>query len=423
MTTPDGPGDFATINKGEGDQKNWFQQAAGRGSSLVGASQDVQDASSPPEWGVATLSLRAEQLSMLTSPGQAFMSNGLGFLVSIVLSPLIELAEWAIGDPEQMRATGQGWEKIGNWLEQVADQETRRAEATAQSWKGQDADAFRKQMAEFSEGVKALSGDIKELKDTLDMIADIFDMFVEFFVEVVTELIIGLIVQWIAALAASWITAGASVGAASAGTAVEGAATGGRIAGRIAQMQGKLFQMFRKIEQLLQKIRKNIPGFQRMAKKLADMRGGNFIEKGVARKLDKNPAIKFLSKADDEFASKGGKMFGQDGIKAGEKQLDDMMKGASDSAKTAAKDAYESIPKHELKGVEGLVHNTVTHGLAGHTGGTTDWKLASRNVGMDMAKEKAVEFGANEIYDQGRGAIQGDLSDDQRQGVEKRGFE
>ena len=32
MTAPQGPGDLATLNKGDGSQKNWFEQAAGRGS-------------------------------------------------------------------------------------------------------------------------------------------------------------------------------------------------------------------------------------------------------------------------------------------------------------------------------------------------------------------------------------------------------
>ena len=66
MTAPQGPGDFATLNKGDGNQKNWFEQAAGRGSSYWGAVQDVNDAkndavgaaqggfddsTSPPQWG------------------------------------------------------------------------------------------------------------------------------------------------------------------------------------------------------------------------------------------------------------------------------------------------------------------------------------------------------------------------------------
>lgn len=226
MSAPQGPGDLHTLNKGEGQAKNWFEQSAGYGSSWAGASQDLADASSPPEWGVASVSARAEALQTMASPGQALADNGLGFLVSIVLTPLIELAEEVYGDPEQMRATGEGWENVAKWLDQVAEQEPQRAQSTAETWVGKDGDAFRNQMTEFGDGVKALAADIRDLKS---MAADIFDMFMEFFIQVVTELIIGLIIQWLAALAASWITAGASVGAASAGTAAQVGIQGSRV--------------------------------------------------------------------------------------------------------------------------------------------------------------------------------------------------
>src|SRR5699024_39237 len=228
-----GPGDLQSLNHGDGDQKTALEQAAGRGSSWVDAAQGLSDASSPPEWGAAAVSARAEALQALMNPGQALTDNGLGFLVSIVLTPLTELAEFAIGDPEQMRATGDGWDNVATWLDQVAEQESQRAEVTAESWVGEAGDAFRTQMTEFGEGVRALAEDVRGLKETLEMIADIFDMFVEFVVQVITELLIGLIVQWLAALAASWATAGASVATAGATTTVQVGATGVRITMRI----------------------------------------------------------------------------------------------------------------------------------------------------------------------------------------------
>src|SRR4051794_4277203 len=136
-----GPGTFSQLN--DGDQKNSFEQAAGRGSSAVGALQDLADATTPPQMTAATVSGRLELLQTLASPGQALLDNGLGFLVSIVLSPLIELAEWAIGDPEQMRATGEGWEEVAGWLDSVAEAEKKRVEATSGVWTGAAGDAFR----------------------------------------------------------------------------------------------------------------------------------------------------------------------------------------------------------------------------------------------------------------------------------------
>lgn len=428
MTAPQGPGDLATLNKGDGSQKNWFEQAAGRGSSWIGTAQDLHDASSPPEWGAATFSARAEQLETLMNPGKALMDNGLGFLVSIVLSPLVELAEFAVGDPEQMRATGKGWENVAKWLDEVAEQEAKRAQATAQSWIGKDGDAFRKQMAEFSDGVKALADDVRELKETLESWADIIDMFVEFFVQVVTELVIGLIVQWLAALAASWITAGASVGAASAGTAVEVGATGLRITMRITQLQRKLFQLFQKVEHLLQKLRE-AGKLRKVIEKMNKYRDGNFVQKAVARKLDSHASFKFLTKADENtLASKGGK-FLQDVEKqhgGALRDLDEQIKNAGEDRelKEALQEQRDRLAGQleDAKDVQKLASGVSGHVLSKAMGGTTDVKLAARHVGMDMAKDAALEEGANRIYDTGKGWFQGDLSDDQRKQTEERGF-
>ncbi|WP_190822879.1 WXG100 family type VII secretion target [Saccharopolyspora pogona] len=387
MSAPQGPGDFQSLNNGDGNSKNWFEQAAGRGSSLVGASQDLADASSPPEWGVAMVSMRAEQLQMLTSPGQALMDNGLGFLVSIVLSPLIELAEFAIGDPEQMRATGEGWENVAKWLDQVAEQEPQRAQGTAETWVGKDGDAFRTQMTEFGDGVKALAEDVRDLKGTLDMIADIFDMFVEFFISVVTELIIGLIVQWLAALAASWITAGASVGAASAGTAAQVAGQGARIGGRIAQIQGKLYQLFQKLEKLLQKLRE-VGKLRKVIDKMNDLRNGGKVSQFVARKLDSNALINTLTRADGStLATTTGNRF---------------MQGVT--------------------GSEALAGNLSQRFLTSTLGGSTRLTGAIFKEGVSTATDAAIEQGAEFAYGAGEDQATGKMSEQERKSAQEKGF-
>lgn len=350
---------------------------------MVGASQDLQDASSPPEWGVALTSARAEQLELLANPGQALMSNGLGFLVSIVLSPLIELAEQAVGDPEQMRATGQGWEKVAGWLDDVAAQEKARAEATAGSWVGKDGEAFRTQMSEFGEGVRALGQDVRDLKSTLDTIADLFDMFVEFFITIVTELIIGLIVQWLAALAASWITAGASVAAASGGTAAQVGVQGGRISARIAQLQGKLFQMFQKLEQLLVRLRGPL---KQVLDRVGDVRGGNMLVNKLGRS---NPAF---------------------GVA---KQFDN----------TTLASTTTNVFNKGVQGTEALATNVSQRVFSGVLGGQTSVGRAAMAAGMETGQDQAIKMSADSVYENGKGAMQGDLSEEQRRSAQQQGFE
>lgn len=386
MSAPQGPGDFQSLNNGDGNSKNWFEQAAGRGSSLVGTSQDLADASSPPEWGVAMVSARAEQLELLTSPGQALMSNGLGFLVSIVLSPLIELAEFAIGDPEQMRATGEGWENVAKWLDQVAEQEPQRAQATAETWVGKDGDAFRKQMTEFGDGAKALAADIRDLKGTLDMIADIFDMFVEFVIDIITELVIGLIVQWLAALAASWITAGASVATAGATTTVQVGSTGVRITMRVTKIQMQIAKLVKRLEELLQKVRE-VGKLRQVIDKMNELRNGGKVAQFVARKLDSNAMFSTLTRAGDDFATTTGNRF---------------MQGVT--------------------GSEALSGNLAQRFLTSTLGGQTRFTGALFDAGMNTAKDAAIEQGAEYVYGKGEDQVTGKMSEEERKSAQEKGF-
>ncbi|MGJ7906908.1 WXG100 family type VII secretion target [Actinopolyspora sp. H202] len=253
-----GPGGLSDVNSAGADEaRGEMEQIAGYGSSWASASQSLARASDPPSIAIATVNARSEQLNALTSPGQAFVDNGLGFLISIVISPLVELIlEPAVGDPAQMRSTGKGWAEVADWVDRLAEHEGERAQATEPVWEGQAAAAFREQMDEFVSGAKALATDIRGMKESLDLAADLFDAFVEMCIDIIQELVIGLIVEWLAALAASWITAGASVGAASGMTAAQVAITGTRLGSKVANLFHKLRPIVTKLEDLLQSLRK-----------------------------------------------------------------------------------------------------------------------------------------------------------------------
>jgi hypothetical protein len=374
-----GPGTFADLNGG--DRKNWFEQAAGRGSSGIGALQDLADATSPPEITAATVSGRLELLQTLASPGQALLDNGLGFLVSIVLSPLIEIAEWAIGDPEQMRATGEGWEQVASWLDGVAEAEQRRGDATGSVWVGSAGDAFRAQIGEFSGGVAALAEDVRGLKQTLDMIADLFDMFVEFVIQMITELIIGLIVQWLAALAASWITAGGSVAAAGATTTVQVGSTGMRITMRVSKLQMELFKIVKRLEDLLTRLRGPL---RQVIQRMNGLRGGNMLQQAAGRRLGSNPLVNVVTRADDvTLASTTGNRF---------------MQGITGEGALA-----------------GNISQTV---LTGMLGGQTRVGGAAISAGADAAVDGGIKFGADAAYD----AARGKPSEEERRDAQDRGF-
>ncbi|GAA0516152.1 hypothetical protein GCM10011581_45990 [Saccharopolyspora subtropica] len=383
-----GPGTFTELNQGDATRKNWAEQTLSRGSSVANAAYGVRDAalntngdnltdgSAAPEWTSALISGRQETLQLLQNPGQALLDNGLGFLVSIVLTPLIEIAEQAIGDPEQMRATGKGWEQVARWLDEVAEQEPKRAAATASTWVGQDGDAFRKQMTEFGAGAKALAEDVRGLKDTLDGIADMFDMFVELVINIITELIISLIIQWLAALAASWITAGASVGAASATTTASVGVTGGRIAAQVAKVQAQLYKWLKKLEELLNRIRSQ----GRLQRFLVDR-----LAKTKSKEIGTNPdgTPIFASKTSNVFMGR----FGME--KTGEAAL-----AASVSGKV----------------------------IGGVLGGKDSLGKAAMSGVVETAEGQAVKQIPKEMYDQANQRLNGQLTPEERKAVQEKGF-
>ncbi|MCP2165786.1 WXG100 family type VII secretion target [Goodfellowiella coeruleoviolacea] len=302
-----GPGSFADlVTAGHDERKSDFEQAASYGSSWASTAGDVARASSPPDIAIAAVNTRLEQLQLITSPGQSLIDNGLGFLIALAISPIVEtILEPAIGDPEQMRSTAKGWEKVAEWLESTGEHETGRAQATSELWQGEAGDAFRQQLAEFGAGATAFASEIRGLQQTLEIAADLFDAFVEICVDTLQELVMGLIIEWLAALAASWITAGASVGAATAATTSQVAIVGGRLGAKAAQLLGRLMPLIRRLEDLLQKLRSG--PLKQVVERAQDLRdNGGWLQKKVVGAADKNPLFKITTSAEPTVVKKAG---------------------------------------------------------------------------------------------------------------------
>ncbi len=385
-----GPGSLADLNgAGNGNRKSDFEQNAGYGSSWVSTGGDIARAGSPPDVAIAAVNARMEQLQFVMSPGQSFIDNGLGFLIGIVISPIVELVlEPAIGDPEQMRSTATGWGKVADWVQKSGEHEKTRATATSEPWTGQAGDRFRKQMDEFGAGAEAFSNEIRGLQQMLDLAADLFDAFVEICIDILQELVMGLIIEWLAALAASWITAGASMAAAGVATTAQVGGTMARLGMKVKQLLGKLKPLIDKLEDLLQALRKG--PLKKLVEKAEGLRDGNMAEKWVMRKIDANPLAKIVTKADPTtMASKTGnrfaERFGVDGP-------------GSDSLTTNLTEAGL-----RMAGMSGTTHvpTAITNGIMENAPG--------------LAMEQGIKHGYNESQDPS--------SDEERADAMNRGFE
>ncbi|MEV6237919.1 WXG100 family type VII secretion target [Lentzea sp. NPDC051838] len=393
-----GPGTLADLNSaGDAGRKSDFEQNAGYGSSWTSAAGDISRASSPPDVAIAAVNARMEQLQFVMSPGQSFIDNGLGFLIGIVISPIVELVlEPAIGDPEQMRSTATGWGKVADWVQQAGEHEKTRAAATSQPWTGEAGDKFRKQMDEFGAGAEAFSNEIRGLQQMLDLAADLFDAFVEICIDILQELVMGLIIEWLAALAASWITAGASVGAAGAATAGQVSGTMARLGLKVKQLLGKLKPLIDKLEDLLQNLRKG--RLKKLVEKAEEMRDGSKAEQWLMRKVDANPIAKIVTKANTK--------------------IDEGADAASMASKTGNRFAKRFGVDGE--GSDALTTNLVEAGLrTAGLSGTGHVPTAITNGVMENAPGLAVEQGIKYGYNKG----QDPSSSEDRADAMNRGFE
>ncbi|WIX80490.1 WXG100 family type VII secretion target [Amycolatopsis carbonis] len=394
-----GAGSLSDVNHaGDAGRKSYLEQNGGYGSSWLSTSTEVSQASSPPDVAIAAVHTRMEQIQLVTSPGQSLLDNGLGFLIGIVISPLVEFVlEPAIGDPEQMRSTAQGWAQVAQWLDGVGAHEQKRADLTKEPWEGSGGDAFRKQMGEFSEGAGAFADEVRGLQQILELAADLFDAFVEIVIDILQELVMGLIIEWLAALAASWITAGASVGAAGAATTGEVAVTGGRLGMKVKQLLGKLRPLIEELEKILQKLRTG--PLKKVVERMEGLRGGNFLEKRVADMIDKNPLAKILTKAD----SATGMSRTTNHFANVRRMLDDDGNVIGDAL---------------TEGSDALTHNLTETGLrlAGMSGtssvGKAAWRGAKGNI-VEQGIEQGVKYGYHQS--------QTDSEEDRREATD-RGF-
>lgn len=415
---PANPANLFTIGgaDADSDQKGWFEQNAGYGSSWASALSDIARASSPPDAAIAAVNARMEQLELVKSPGQAFLDNGLGFLIAMALTPIVEFVlEPAIGDPEQMRSTGEGWSEIADWVKQAGEHEAQRAAATSDVWRGDAGDAFRTQMTEFSQGAAAFAAEIGNLQQFLELAADLFDTFVEVCIDILQDLVIGLIIEWLAALAASWVSAGASVAAAGVATTGEVAYTGIRLGTLVNRLQGQLWALVSRLEKLLEWVRTN--WLSKAVEVTQGLRKGNLLERQIAKKIDSNPIAKILTKADAEtMESAADNLFTRHYRKKINKvgdspsDVDGLDTGISSSttsrADSGTSDAGRDTgtPQDPDKATFSLANNLADAGLrmAGLSGTTNLGSAALNAVGDNapgLAMEQGVKYAYNELED------------------------
>lgn len=248
--------------------------AADTAQDAVEAVTNFQDASSLPEVFVAGVSVKREVDDLLSHPMQGFWDNGLGFLVEWCMYPFRPLFEQVTGDPDQMRATGDGWQRMGEFVKQLAEADAREQEALGRYWQGQAAQAQDAQKAEFQDGLRALGDCCAQLKEHLYQVADFFEGLWDILVDIVREFVEGLIITWLAALAVSALSFGSSVAAAWATSAARLSVTLSRILMQISRALQWLVRALNYLRRIHEAVTKLVEGLGPLTKVALRVTGG-----------------------------------------------------------------------------------------------------------------------------------------------------
>jgi uncharacterized protein YukE len=232
--------------------------AASDVDGLADAVGDFRNASSLPAIFVAGVQVKRTADDLLQHPMQGFWDNGLGFLVEWCMFPFRPLFEQVTGDPDQMRATGEGWARMAQFVEQLAGADADEQQSLGQYWQGQAAERQNAQKTEFQDGLRSLADCCRQLQGHLNQVADFFEGLWDILVDIVREFVEGLIITWLAALATSAISFGSSVAAAWATSAARISVTLSRILTQISKALQWLVKALRVLKEIQKAIKELI---------------------------------------------------------------------------------------------------------------------------------------------------------------------
>ncbi|GIF10556.1 WXG100 family type VII secretion target [Actinoplanes teichomyceticus] len=148
----------------------------------------------------------------------SFMSNafneGMDFILQPFVWPLLELLEYAMGDPDQLDQHATTWKTTAQAMRELAQAQRAELEGLTAQWKGTAADSYAARINQLIQGLETAADEMLRTADNLGDSAMDLRNIEEAIRDVIRELVEWLIITWLAAQALAAITAGASEAAA-----------------------------------------------------------------------------------------------------------------------------------------------------------------------------------------------------------------
>ncbi|UMP07085.1 RHS repeat-associated core domain-containing protein [Amycolatopsis sp. EV170708-02-1] len=276
------------------DSTKWFT-----GVSLLETADGLKTAIESGDWAsvaMGAVGTALDALSMALDPFGAILAAGVSWLMEHV-GPLKDALDALAGNADEVQAQAQTWANVAKELGEVSEELTGLVKKDLESWKGEAADAYRKQAADTatviqsaqkgsegaSSGVKT-AGEVVAAVRTLvrDIIAELIGHLISWALQVVFTLGIGL----------TWVVP--QVVAAVAKTAA-----------KITDLTTKLVKALKALVPLLKKAGDL---FDDAAKALKNLKGGKVTPSGKPKDLDTTPKgpPKDKDKGGDESTTSSG---------------------------------------------------------------------------------------------------------------------
>lgn len=194
--------------------------------------------------------------SIIPDPIGWLVSNGLDIVLELV-TPLQDALNEVTGDSAALETAAGNFAGIGDGLRSLSDNFVEVADSSLAEWDGEAADAARRKLAEFADGINGIAQHSGHVTDILNASAMVMDVVEDTVKSLISDFVSWLIMTWVPALAASVATAGASVAAAWSVSLARAGITTSRVARtvqRLLDVLEKIANFFDKIKAVLERI-------------------------------------------------------------------------------------------------------------------------------------------------------------------------
>lgn len=180
-------------------------------------------------------SFMSEAVSAMQDPLSMLVGTGVEFVIDWV-TPVKEAIQLVTGDAPALEASAEKFSALNKSAEQLAQELAETFDSQLSNWQGEAADAARKKMASFVEGVKNTGLQAHNISELLKMSAVMMEAAEGVIKGILADFLTWAIVTWITALATAGPTLGGSTAAATGVTVAEAAITTSRAATQVQRI-------------------------------------------------------------------------------------------------------------------------------------------------------------------------------------------